>query len=286
MKGSHFIQGVIGTENAGFTETNRAIIGAFLQQVRMPSDMVDISLHDYVGPQMNTREWPHSILSFSKLTSDTHNLLIPDLYAMQDYKGALERKDTVPMKDKANKLLFIGVSSGKATLEENRRVALCKFVETLRSAKRSLPPHTPVPSNSDWIEAYLSGIVNFSPRASTYLQKFLHPPMTQEEQYGYRHIMVIDGNTACWDRLPWVLASQCVCWKEESTHECWYYEFLKPWVHYVPFTRETLEDTWKKVKNDVALQERVVRAANAFVEDFLRRDRHVLYMQTLMSQIT
>jgi hypothetical protein len=269
MKGSHFIQGVIGTENAGFTETNRAIIGAFLQQVKMPDRLIDISLHDYVGPQMNTSEWPHSILSFSKLTSDTHNLLIPDLYAMQDYKGALERKDTVPMKDKANKLLFIGVSSGKATLEENRRVALCKFAK-----------------GKDWIEAYLSGIVNFSPRASTYLQKFMHAPMTQEEQYGYRHIMVIDGNTACWDRLPWVLASQCVCWKEESTHECWYYEFLKPWVHYVPFTRETLEDTWRIVKNDIALQERVVRAANAFVEDFLRRDRHVLYMQTLMSQIT
>jgi hypothetical protein len=218
---------------------------------------------------MNTSEWPHSILSFSKLTSDTHNLLIPDLYAMQDYKGALEKKDTVPMKDKANKLLFIGVSSGKALLEENRRVALCKFAK-----------------GKDWIEAYLSGIVNVSPRASTYLQKFLHAPMTQEEQYGYRHIMVIDGNTACWDRLPWVLASQCVCWKEESTHECWYYDFLKPWVHYVPFTRETLEDTWRIVKNDLALQERVVRAANAFVEDFLRRERHVLYLQTLMSQIT
>jgi len=269
MKGSHFIQGVLGTENAGFTETNRAIISAFLQQVHMPSDMVDISLHDYVGPQMNTSEWPHSILSFSKSKSDTHNLLIPDLYAMQDYKGALERKDTVPMKDKANKLLFIGVSSGKATFEEHRRVALCSFAK-----------------GKDWIEAYLSGIVNFSPRAATYLQKFLHAPMTQEEQYGYRHIMVIDGNTACWDRLPWVLASQCVCWKEESNDECWYYEFLKPWVHYVPFTRETLEDTWRIVKNDVALQERVVRAANAFVEDFLRRDRHVLYMQTLMSQMT
>jgi hypothetical protein len=269
MKGSHFIQGVIGTENAGFTETNRAIISAFLQHVRMPSDMIDISLHDYVGPQMNTSEWPHSILSFSKSKSDTHNLLIPDLYAMQDYKGALERKDTVPMKDKANKLMFIGVSSGKATLEENRRVAICRYAK-----------------GKDWIEAHLSGIVNFSPRAATYLQKFLHAPMTQEEQYGYRHIMVIDGNTACWDRLPWVLASQCVCWKEESNDECWYYEFLKPWVHYVPFTRETLEDTWRIVKNDLALQERVVRAANAFVEDFLGRDRHVLYMQTLMSQIT
>jgi hypothetical protein len=173
------------------------------------------------------------------------------------------------MKDKANKLMFIGVSSGKATLEENRRVAICRYAK-----------------GKDWIEAHLSGIVNFSPRAATYLQKFLHAPMTQEEQYGYRHIMVIDGNTACWDRLPWVLASQCVCWKEESNDECWYYEFLKPWVHYVPFTRETLEDTWRIVKNDLALQERVVRAANAFVEDFLGRDRHVLYMQTLMSQIT
>ena len=286
MKGSHFIGHITGkTENAAFTETNRNIIGAFLQHVKMPPHLFDISLHDYVGPQMNTREWPHSILSFSTSTSDTHNLLIPDLYAMQDYKGALQRKDTVPMKEKANKLLFIGVSSGKATFEENRRVAMCRYVETLRSASRSLPPHTPVPSNSDWIEAYLSGIVNFSPRASTYLQKFLHNPMTQEEQYGYRHIMVIDGNTACWDRLPWVLASQCVCWKEESNDQCWYYEFLRPWVHYVPFTRETLEDTWKKVKNDVALQERLVRAANAFVEDFLRRERHVLYMQTLMDQI-
>jgi hypothetical protein len=286
LQGSHFIGHVTEkTENVAFVETNRAIICAFLQHIKMPPRLFDLSLHDYVGPQMNTREWPHSILSFSTSKSDTHNLLIPDLYAMQDYKGALNKKDTIPMRNKVNKLLFIGVSSGTALFETNRRVAMCRYVETLRSASRSLPPHTPVPSSSDWIEAYLSGIVNFSPRASTYLQKFLHAPMTQEEQYGYRHIMVIDGNTACWDRLPWVLASQCVCWKEESNDQCWYYEFLKPWVHYVPFTRETLEDTWKKVKNDVALQERIVHAANAFVEDFLRHGRHVLYLQTLVDQI-
>ena len=269
LQGSHFIGHITGkTENVAFVETNRAIIGAFLRQIKMPPLHFDLSLHDYVGPQMNTPEWPHSILCFSKSKSDIHNLLIPDLYAMQDYKGALQKKDTVPMRSKVNKLLFIGVSSGKALFETNRRVALCNYAK-----------------GKDWIEAYLSGIVNFSDRAATYLQKFLHAPMTQEEQYGYRHIMVIDGNTACWDRLPWVLASQCVCWKEESVDECWYYEFLKPWVHYVPFTRETLEDTWKKVKNDVALQERIVRAANAFVEDFLRRERHVLYLQTLVDQM-
>jgi len=279
MKGSHFIQGITSkTTHVEFTQKNREIICAFLRTVRMPDVLLDLSLHDYVGVQMNTSEWPHSILGFSTSSSDRHNLLIPDLYAMQDYKGALEKKDTLPTREKKNKMLFIGVSSGKATFEENRRVAMCRFVETLRT-------HTPGSSNTMWIEAYLSGIVNFSPRAATYLNKFLRNPMTQEEQYQYRHIMVIDGNTACWDRLPWVLASQCVCWKEQSTDECWYYAFLKPWIHYIPFTRETLEDTWKKVKDDVALQERVVRAANEFVEDFLRRDRHQFYMQSLMDQI-
>jgi uncharacterized protein (DUF1697 family) len=270
MKGSHFIQGITKhTEHVDFTVTNRNIICSFLRGVQMlPDRLIDISLHDYVGIQMNNSEWPHSILGFSKSKSDCHNLLIPDLYAMQDYKGALEKKDTLPTRDKKNKMLFIGVSSGKDTFEMNRRVAMCRYAK-----------------GKDWIESYLSGIVNFSPRASSYLTKFLHAPMTHEEQYQYRHILVIDGNTACWDRLPWVLASQCVCWKEESNDECWYYAFLKPWVHYVPFTRDTLWDTWLKVKDDIELQERLVQAGNEFVEDFLRRERHQLYMQTLMDHI-
>ena len=270
MKGSKFISGVTGkTMHVGFAETNREIVQSFLTPLDVPSDMlIDISLHDYVGQQMNTREWPHSILCFSKSKSDTHNLLIPDLYAMQDYKGALNKNkgDNLPTRKKVNKMLFIGVSSGPASYENNR-VSICKYAQ-----------------GKDWIEAYLSGIVNFSGVATERLQKFLHPPMTQEEQCVYRHILVIDGNTACWDRLPWVLASKCVCWKEESNDECWYYEFLKPWVHYVPFTRDTLWDTWLKVKDDIELQERLVRAGNEFVEDFLRRERHELYMaETLRS---
>jgi hypothetical protein len=97
--------------------------------------------------------------------------------------------------------------------------------------------------------------------------------------------MVIDGNTACWDRLPWVFASKCVCWKQESTDQCWYYPFLKPWVHYIPFTLDTLEETWNKVKDDEELQLRIVANANQFVEDFLRPRCHALYTKTLLDTI-
>lgn len=250
-----------------FTKTNRGIIEQYVTQIATPNSLrLDISLHDYVGVQMNTDAWPHSILGFSTRTDDTHNVLIPDLYAMQNYKGALDIVDMIPTMQKKNKLFFIGVSSGKNSLEENQRIIACRYAQ-----------------GKSWIEAYLSGIVNLTD--VTGLDAYMHASMTIEEQHAYRHIMVIDGNTSCWDRLPWVLQSNCVCWKLESADQCWYYPFLQPWVHYVPFTFETLERTWNTVKNNQTLQRDMVKAANQFVEDFLRPESHALYLRTLLNEI-
>jgi len=260
--------------HSGFAITNRSIIEMYLLRVGAKTSLLlDVSLHDYVGIQMNTVEWPHSILSFSTDTSDEHNILIPDLYAMQNYKSVLDPTmgDSLPTLKKTNKLLFIGVSSGKASVEHNHRVAVCQFARQ--------------PNRSQWIEAYISSIVNFTPVAAKAFEAYMRVPMTMQEQYVYRHILVIDGNTACWDRLAWVLASKCVCWKQESTDQCWYYPFLQPWVHYVPFTLETLEETWLKVRDDRELQLRMVAAANQFVEDFLQPARHALYLRTLLEAL-
>ena len=56
-------------------------------------------------------------------------------------------------------------------------------------------------------------------------------------------------------------------------------------MHYVPFTLETLEETWLKVRDNRELQLRMVAAANQFVEDFLRPARHALYLRTLLEGI-
>ena len=109
--------------------------------------------------------------------------------------------------------------------------------------------------------------------------------MTIPEQLKYRHLVVVDGNTACWDRLPWILASRSVCWKMESPHQCWYYPFLKPWVHYIPFTLETLEETWYRVKDDTKLQKEIVQNANQFYQTYLTRQAHGLYLATLLQEI-
>jgi len=261
--------------DSSFAIMNRHIIEQYLLCIGAKNSLLlDVSLHDYVGVQMNTAKWPHSILGFSTDTSDEHNLLIPDLYAMQNYKGVLDPNmgDNLPTLKKNNRLLFIGVSSGKASVEHNDRLAICRFARD-------------TPHRATWIEAYISSVVNFRPVVAKAFEAYMRPSMTIQEQCVYRHILVIDGNTACWDRLAWVLASKCVCWKLESMDQCWYYPFLKPWVHYVPFTLETLEETWLKVRDDRELQLRMVAAANQFVEDFLRPARHALYMRTLLEAL-
>jgi len=263
------------TPSGNWEHTNRTIVQSYFEFVMGPwiQDSsclnIDVSLHDFVGHQMNTPEWPHSIFAFSTLRRDTHNLMIPDLYAMQHYHGKLT-KDEVPTLKKQNRALFIGSTTGFADPDKNYRIQLCTIARKQKYA---------------WLDAYISDIVNLTEADAPFVLPFTHPRMSIPEQREYRHILCVDGNTACWDRLPWVLASNSVCWKMESDHVCWYYAFLKPWVHYVPFTLDTLEDTWAKFKDDTAAQLRMVQAANQFVWDFLRPEAHALYTRTLIQEL-
>ena len=245
----------------------RAVVERFLTQVGSACSLrLDILLHDYLGPQHTCPQWPHSVLGFSTHVDDAHNIPIPDRYAMQRYRGMLDAPDTLPTVCKRNRLLFIGSSTGSLDVSKNQRVQLCRYA-----------------ASKDWIDAYLSEIVNVSPSAG--LDAFVHRPMRLEQQRTVRHLVVVDGNTACWDRLPWILSSNSVCWKMDSDHRCWYDDFLEPWVHYVPFTLDTLEATWQKVKDDEALQRRVVREANAFAAAYLTHEAHCLYTRVLLDEV-
>jgi hypothetical protein len=244
----------------------RSLVFAYLKHIGAGSGLLDILLHDYVGIQHNTPQYPHSVLGFSKDRADAINICIPDRYAIADYRGMLDVRDPVPLESKRNQLLFIGSSTGKLDPALNTRLRVCEFA-----------------ASRPYINAWISEVVNLDPR--DVLSEYIHAPMTIPEQHTYRHLLVVDGNTACWDRLPWILASGSVCWKLESTHECWYYDLLKPWVHYVPCTLETLDEVWKKVSGDVALQKTIVANANAFARSVLTHEGHALYTHTLLTHM-
>lgn len=244
----------------------RSQVLAYLNHIHAGSGLLDILLHDFVGIQHNTREYPHSILGFSKDTSDDVNICMPDRYAMADYRGMLSVTDPIPLESKRNALLFIGSSTGKLDPAKNTRLQVCAFAKS-----------------RTYVNAWISEVVNLD--SSQVPEAIRHPPMTIPEQHTYRHLLVVDGNTACWDRLPWILASGSVCWKLDSTHECWYYPLLKPWIHYVPCTLENLDETWARVSGDLDLQRTIVNNANAFATHVLSHEGHALYMHTLLESM-
>jgi hypothetical protein len=49
-----------------------------------------------------------------------------------------------------------------------------------------------------------------------------------------RGLFDVDGNVNSWSGLWWKLRSNSVTIKVESSNKQWYYDKLKPWVHYVP----------------------------------------------------
>jgi hypothetical protein len=261
-----------------FHKDRRNIVKHFIETYVFPEEAYscklpfDINMHDFVATSMNNDQYPHSILNASLVEEDTHNIPIPDFYAMQGYHGSILETDPMPTFHKVNELYFIGTSTGNHLPYLNQRIKLCQFAQ----------PYS-------WIHSYLSQVVqvteydlyHYDP---TY-QNYIHPHVFPRYQKMYRHLISVDGNTAAWDRVPWIMASNSVLWKCESKHMCWYYPLLKPWNHYIPFEIETLETTWNYRKHDIPLCTNIVYQANQFVQDVLHIEKHALYMRTLLEEI-
>jgi hypothetical protein len=103
------------------------------------------------------------------------------------------------------------------------------------------------------------------------------------DQLQYKYLISVDGNTAAWDRVPWILNSNSILLLKASNHKCWYYDFLIPYVHYIPFNNDEEIETIIASTED---RSHIVQNANQFVQDYLKHDRHKLYMQYLLEAIS
>lgn len=261
-----------------FNLEKRMIVSQFLESYVLDESIscklpFDMNMHDFVDSRMNTSRYPHSILSMCVLENDPLNIPVPDFYAMKGYDGSLYESDPLPFEHKVNQLFFIGVSSGDTNPSKNKRIQLCRYALQL-----------------PWIDAYISQVIqmrscdlyHYDPNCSYYLHSYL----PSKYQKMYRHLVSVDGNTAAWDRVPWILASNSVLWKEESSHMCWYYPYLRPWEHYIPFTLENLASTWFSYRGYDKILSSIVLSANQFVKDFLYIDKHALYMKTFFQEVS
>lgn len=214
---------------------------------------------------------PPGVMVFSKKTGSP-GVLIPDLYAMDNYTGDLEEKDEIPFEEKKDLGLFIGASTGLTNPLVNERLRACKV-------SKEYPEH---------LESYLTGICQMKEEdvAKYYpdYKSYLHHGMNKQEQYKYRYLINIDGNTCAWNRLPWVMNSNSVVIRVMSNNLCWYYPILNQINPYI--TCSTPEELPKAIEiarqmtpEEVKLMQ---KAGKRFVEDYLNPDVQMRYFADVL----
>jgi len=54
----------------------------------------------------------------------------------------------------------------------------------------------------------------------------------------FKYLISLDGWTAAWMRVPWILSTSCVLLKQDTLKVEWFDYALKPYVHYYPVKRD------------------------------------------------
>lgn len=188
--------------------------------------------------------------------------LLPDPYQMGGYGGLLDlaAKDNVAWEAKKPVLFFAGTTTGDRDPARNERIAACRWA-------LQQPRHV-----ADFrITNVAQMTLEDCRRAVPGFDGLLHPPVPPQEHFPFRYQVNLAGNTACWSRVPMVMASKSLL-VHLRTHDdiLWYYPLLREDVHYaavgdlhaMPAKRQWLEANPQWCK-------RVVEDANRFVTQHL-----------------
>ncbi|MCT4634692.1 MAG: glycosyl transferase family 90 [Rickettsiales bacterium] len=181
---------------------------------------------------------------FSKnVTSDTERnmFLFPDLYMIEDQWQniifEIEKANNIyPWNKKVSKLFWRGGSTGNEGIRYNTNnidklprlnlVILSKLYPNLINAKFSNYAQFSNDQSGEDLKDILEILFKEGPES-----------VPEEEHLKYKYLISIDGNTCAWRRVPWIMLSNSVLVKQETSKIEWFYSAMKPYVHYIPINK-------------------------------------------------
>ena len=97
-------------------------------------------------------------------------------------------------------------------------------------------------------------------------------PIAYDSHLKYKYLLSIDGNAAAWLRIPWIMHSNSLLIKQESTKVQWFYGGLVAHEHYWPVDKDLTDviPVIEEIKKDQEKVQKVIKNANEFFENNLR----------------
>jgi hypothetical protein len=237
-----------------------------------------LELHDtycYLDPQR--REFYEKVPSmvFAKKSSDRMPVLVPDPYMIANFGNKLMIQDPVPFDQKIPTIFFAGGTTGSMDPLKNQRLRLAEWGQGIDDGKVRIGITNVVQMSQDAVaKAYGPKVV-----------KMMMPSVTQQDQYRYKYLLSVDGNTAGWDRPIWIANSKSLLMKYASDQMLWYYPMLQEDHHYVGVDTNSMMDKYNFLQNNPAVCQWMIANANDFVRNYASSLAATLYMTQLFENV-
>lgn len=270
--------GHIGHDN----EPRMAFLTAWLQERVLPfvdpgvnvNGAYRVELHDSYS-YLPDRRAHHNALTFARPCGSPDRVaLLPDPYLMADYGGMLsgpDAVDDVPWAAKRPTMFFAGTTTGDRDAARNARVRACVWSLSRPDIARFHITHV--------AQMTLVDALARAPR----LAEVLRPRVSHREHFDHRYQVNIVGNTACWSRVPMVMASGSLLLQLEHADMMWYYPMLKEGTHFrLARDLDALPALHRACEAAPLDCQRIARNANEFVSSVLTSAMAAMYTVRLL----
>ncbi len=204
-------------------------------------------------------------------------LLLPDVDFLQFdfYRGNADFVDDTPYDVKSCSAVFVGKTTGALV---TRQVVADRSLPRLRSAMffRDKPE----------VDFRLPEITNATDEAKELLLEMgfgRRDRLSYKQQFEHKFIISMDGFGATCSRVAIALRSNCVLLKYNSNNELYYFDGLRPWVHYLPVSKdEDVMDFISAERKNPGTFADVARNGREFAERYLTRQQAAKYTAGLL----
>lgn len=265
-----------------------------LKAHKIPNVNIFINLNDdasNLGHLSGTKQRlaPIFVFAKNKISSDSSRyILFPDDYTIADrgygyWTGwritslkIIETNKDFPWSEKINMAFWRGKKSdGDGELPRQILINLALKNPVLIDAKFNTPP---TQTSSRFI-AKLMGVRDFIARRFG-----LWGGVKDEEFFKYKIRTNLDGATCTFPGFLKNLLSNSVTIKQETSNEQWFYDAVKPWIHYVPVKKD-LSDLIEKIewiRDHDAEAKKIADVSTEFVQNNLMMEHIDIYVVALL----
>jgi Glycosyl transferase family 90 len=237
------------------------------------SGYYNVELHDSYSYLPNADDY-RNCLTFSRRRKDAHMTLLPNPYQMGNYGGQFDSaSDTVAWDKKQDLLFFAGSSTGCRDPLHNARIQACQWSLLNRGVSKFT-----ITNLVQMSEAAYSAAV---PEGST----IMSPPVPMKDNYNYKYLVNIVGNTCAWSRVPMALASKSLLVNVYHEDMEWFYPYLLEGTHFLGCGMHTLLSKRAFAASNPQIVQYIIANANRFYSAFLGRNQAALYTVQLLEEI-